>query len=70
MNDEWRPIEAAPKDRPYLVWTKAGFVATVYGRRSAFTPTHWMPLPPPPPGVASFFDKKPDGDKESGHVDR
>lgn len=59
---EWQPIESAPKDTAILVYHAGYTVAhfnTTYGRwigygRDALEfvtgpPTHWMPLPPPPP---------------------
>lgn len=62
---EWQPIETAPKDELVLVavefdrpgdWRmKVGSLSAdhgtwhVYG--ASWTPTHWMPLPPPPEGT-------------------
>lgn len=60
---EWMAIETAPKEEPVLVWDGIALVAVhCRGLRwssipGAYTahPTHWMPIPEPPPttdGVA------------------
>lgn len=64
---EWQPIETAPRDgTPILVGCvgRGVLIATWYERMKCFseaitgtdlwgakTPTHWMPLPPPPAGT-------------------
>jgi hypothetical protein len=57
----WRPIETAPKNQRILarvtnqywiteiIWWDLDDLCWVYGEQeNACTPTHWMPLPPPP----------------------
>jgi hypothetical protein len=57
---EWQPIETAPKEELILayaggmmrlvMWENGGLVqvgATI--EQGWFEPTHWMPLPAPPP---------------------
>jgi hypothetical protein len=60
---EWQPIETAPKDgTPVLAFIGDGDGAAVLGWSAGcrewqdyngssprYDPTHWMPLPPPPP---------------------
>lgn len=63
---QWKPIETAPKDGSSILvfngktgavhWDGAGWVAGIScSNGSAFylgnPPTHWMPLPPPPPST-------------------
>jgi hypothetical protein len=61
---EWQPIESAPKDDEVsiLMWCpQAGYAIAVVGEWDAnsskwvssgdgdpISPSHWMPLPPPP----------------------
>lgn len=58
----WRTIESAPRDHfPKLVWTKDGPVCVAFldvtwewwpvpaTEPLEWMPTHWMPLPAPPP---------------------
>ena len=61
---QWRPIEEAPKDELILVGPtkRMGICAAMNHSRDGwvtetcadwvpiYTPTHWMPLPPPPAG--------------------
>lgn len=61
---QWRPIEEAPKDELILVGPtkRMGTCAAMNHSRDGwvtetcadwvpiYTPTHWMPLPPPPAG--------------------
>lgn len=58
----WRPIDTAPRDELILVGPtkRMGICAAMYHSRDGWvtetcsdwvpihTPTHWMPLPPPP----------------------
>lgn len=65
MNKEWQPIETAPKDFTVLIlfergdyesfdeifigyWKRHMWVHQEDDHRGA-KPTHWMPLPAPPP---------------------
>lgn len=59
---QWQSIETAPRDGTrLLLWEREGFafcgfyyptqaewVANIAGVSLDWTPTHWMPLPPPP----------------------
>lgn len=56
---EWQPIETAPKDGTPILVADSGPYAFVVewnnkhrawlgADRSAWEPTHWMPLPEPP----------------------
>lgn len=59
---EWQPIETAPRDgTPILVaveggrfyadkaeWTASGWAYPCHNHGPEISPTHWMPLPPPP----------------------
>lgn len=56
----WQPIETAPKDEISKLGTDGVFTAVIdwipdnyfgdtgHARWHPITPTHWMPLPPPP----------------------
>lgn len=55
---DWRPIEKAPKDGTYVLAYSTGIIGIAWWQRDlgwlevgiggVMTPTHWMPLPPPP----------------------
>lgn len=60
---DWQPIETAPKDCDFLVFTAHGYITRgrflngrhfacdshgKVGNMSDTKPTHWMPLPEPP----------------------
>lgn len=55
---DWQPIETAPKDEDFeeiLVWNGDWVCSAVLFEGNwidhfydIVTPTHWMPLPPPP----------------------
>lgn len=55
---QWMPIESAPKDGTPILVRRDSTVAAVYWwpcvwmgttHNGMKAPTHWMPLPPPPP---------------------
>jgi Protein of unknown function (DUF551) len=62
-SEKWQPIETAPRDGTMVLVFRApetGYEKRVYGvdytkggewwlSRTQMQPTHWMPLPPPPP---------------------
>lgn len=65
MQNEWKPIETAPKDRPILAADDQGIEIVNFDKyRNEFVmngfdehgdvigmyPTHWQPLPQPPEG--------------------
>jgi hypothetical protein len=55
----WQPIETAPKDATEILgyWNRSKVMAVVYWWHNAWLqdrwemspPTHWQPLPEPPP---------------------
>ncbi len=56
----WQPISTAPKDgRLILTWSLSQTIATMWWAKDedpawtdgeyTYSPTHWMPLPAPPP---------------------
>jgi hypothetical protein len=67
LSTTWQPIETAPRDGteilgafqvtgPYASgkWTMTVYIfAAGRWRGDAFQPSHWMPLPEPPPRVVS-----------------
>jgi hypothetical protein len=69
MQNEWQPIETAPRDRtPMLVWPHLGLPVVAYrtvdgwcytlpGKYETY-PSHWQPLPPLPDPPSSASGEK------------